>query len=290
MLKTRTGNYPIGFRRGWSDWQKDLSGMIKWAKANNLACIDIGRDADVIGQQILDAGLKLGSIDLKEWQGMISPDKGTREKAVAANVEYVQACAKLGVMNYFIVMLPEKPELPRAENFGYMVESFNALAPTLEKTGGRIIVEGWPGPGALVCTPEGYRGFFEKVPSKSMGVNYDPSHLMRMGIDHLRFLREFVGRVYHVHGKDTELLSENLYEYGHEQPPTFGKPIGFGNMAWRYTIPGQGLVRWVEVMKTLQANNYGGMVSIELEDANFNGTDDGEKNGILAGATFLAGV
>jgi len=70
-----------------------------------------------------------------------------------------------------------------------------------------------------------------------MGVNYDPSHLIRMGIDPLRFLKEFVGRVYHVHGKDAELFADNLYEYGHEQPPTFAKEMNFGSMAWRYTIP-----------------------------------------------------
>ncbi len=289
-MNTRTGNYPIGFRRGWSKWQKDLTGLIKWTKKNDLSCIDIGRDADKLGKQITKAGLKLGSIDLKVWEGMLSADKATRAKAVKANTKYIKACAELGPMNYFLVMLPENPELPRAENFSYMVDSFNALAPVLEANDARIIIEGWPGRGALCCTPEGYRAFFEQVPSKAMGVNYDPSHLMRMGIDPLRFLNEFIGRVYHVHGKDTELLTENLYEYGHEQPPTFGTPIGFGNMAWRYTIPGHGLVRWVETMRILNANGYKGMVSIELEDANFNGSTDGEQQGILLGAQYLAGV
>jgi sugar phosphate isomerase/epimerase len=271
-------------------WHKDLAGLIAWTKASGLAGIDIARDADEIGQKVLDAGLRIGSVDLKEWQGMISPDKSTRETAVAKNAAYIERCAKLGAMNHFVVMLPEKPELPRAENFGYMAESFAALAPELEKHNARIVIEGWPGPGALCCTPEGYRKFFEAVPSASMGVNYDPSHLLRMGIDPLRFLREFAGRVYHAHGKDTELNSEGLYEYGHEQAPTFGTAPGFGNMSWRYTIPGHGQVRWVEVMKLLTAAGYNGMFSIELEDASFNGTEAGEKQGILAGAAFLASV
>jgi sugar phosphate isomerase/epimerase len=289
-MNTRTGNFAIGFRRGWSDWQKDISSLIKWAKANNLSGIDIGRDADQIGQQILDAGLRIGTVDMKEWQPLLSPDKNTRKAAIKTCTANIKANAKLGPMNYFTVMLPEKPDLSRAENFGYMVESFKALAPVFEDNNARLVVEGWPGPGALVCTPEGYRAFFDAVPSKAMGVNYDPSHLMRMGIDPLRFLREFASRVYHVHGKDTEVLAENQYEYGYEQPSTFGTPIKFGNMAWRYTIPGHGQVRWVEVMSILKANRYKGMVCIELEDANFNGSTDGEQRGILAGANFLAGV
>jgi sugar phosphate isomerase/epimerase len=288
-MQTRTGNFPIGFRRGWTEWQKDLATLMNWTKQNGLAGIDIGADTSV-GESIVGADLRVGSVDLKDNKGMISPDKAKREAAIAANTAQIEAGAKLGAVNYFLVMLPEKPELPRAENFGYMVESFSSLAPVLEKNNAHIVIEGWPGPGALCCTPEGYRAFFEKVPSKAMGVNYDASHLMRMGIDYLRFLREFASRVYHVHGKDTELSTEGLYEYGHEQPATFGKAPAFGGMAWRYTIPGHGQVRWVEVMRTLKQAGYAGMVSIELEDANFNGSTEGEKLGILQGARFLEGV
>ncbi|MEP6984108.1 MAG: hypothetical protein ABI970_00820, partial [Chloroflexota bacterium] len=73
-MKTRTGSFPIGVRRGWSDWQKDLSGMIAWAKESGLEVIDVGRDAERVGQQLVDAGLRIGSVDLLEWEGMISAD------------------------------------------------------------------------------------------------------------------------------------------------------------------------------------------------------------------------
>jgi sugar phosphate isomerase/epimerase len=122
-----------------------------------------------------------------------------------------------------------------------------------------------------------------------MGINYDPSHLIRQGIDPLRFLGEFAGRVVHVHGKDTELLAENLYEYGSEQPPTFARPIPFGALHWRYTIPGHGVMRWGQALRILQAHGYAGCVCIELEDANFNGAEDSERFGILQGARFLEG-
>ncbi|MCL4858979.1 MAG: sugar phosphate isomerase/epimerase [Caldilineaceae bacterium] len=289
-MNTRTGHFPIGFRRGGTNWQKEIHALIAWSKANAISCIDLGKDAPDVGQAVLDAGLRIGSVDLLDNKGMISPDKTTRDKAIAANAQYVESCAQLGAVNHFLVMLPEKPELPRSENFGFMVDSFRQLAPALEAHNARLVIEGWPGPGALCCTPEGYRAFFNEVSSPAMGVNYDPSHLVRMGIDYLRFLREFGGRVYHVHGKDTELLAEETYEYGTEQPATFARPIRFGAHAWRYTIPGHGQVRWVEVMRGLQALNYQGCVSIELEDANFNGATESEQQGILLGARFLAGV
>lgn len=289
-MKTRTGNFPIGFRRGGTDWQKNLPNLISWAKENGLEVIDLGRDAVESASVVRAAGLRIGSIDFFDNKSMISPDADKRNAAIAANRDFIQACASDEPTNFFLVMLPEKPELPRAENFGYMVESFTALAPVLEANNSRIVIEGWPGPGALCCTPEGMRAFLQAVPSKAMGVNYDPSHLLRMGIDPLRFLREFGERVYHVHGKDTELLAENQYEYGTEQPATFVKPIRFGAQAWRYTIPGHGQVRWVDTFRLLVEQGYQGCVSIELEDANFNGPTEGEQLGILLGARFLAGA
>jgi sugar phosphate isomerase/epimerase len=288
MSVTRTGGFTIGFRRG-GGWQKDLDSLIAWAKANEFGAMDIGRDADTIGRKVLDAGLRIGSVDLKEWQPMLSPDAARRKDAVAKNAAYVEACAALGPLNHFIVMLPEKPDLPRAQSFAFMVESFAELAPVLEKHKARIAIEGWPGPGALCCTPETYRAFFKEVPSPAMGINYDPSHLIRQGIDPLRFLREFGQRVANVHGKDAALSAERQYDLGTEQPPTFAKVPFCGWTFWRYTIPGHGVMDWVEGFRILQAAGYAGCVCIELEDASFNGTEAGEKLGLVHGCRFLQG-
>ena len=289
MSKTRTGEFTIGFRRGGTAWQKDLSTLTQWALDNEFGAIDIGRDGPTSGAAVVAAGLKVGTVDLADWQGMISADAGKRRDAVAKNTEYAKACAAIGPVNHFVVMLPENPALARRENFGYMVEGFSELTPALEASQARIAIEGWPGPGALCCTPEGYRAFFKECPSPAMGINYDPSHLIRMGIDPLRFLREFVDRVCHVHGKDTEILTEELYEYGHEQAATFGKPVAFAAMHWRYTIPGHGVMRWIEAFRILAAAGYGGCVCIELEDANFNGPEESEKAGLTLGGRFLQG-
>src|SRR4051794_36355145 len=109
-MKTRTGGFPIGFRRGWSDWQKNLAGAIAWAKTSGLEVLALGRDGDRAGQPVTDAGLRIGSVDLLEGQPMISADKAKRADAVAKNAEYVAACAAYGVVNHFIVMLPENKD------------------------------------------------------------------------------------------------------------------------------------------------------------------------------------
>ena len=286
MSRTRTGRFGIGFRRGGGAWQKDLPGLIDWAKANDFECIDV-RGVDAV-RQVVESGLAVGSADLPAAKGLISPDKARREEAAAESAEYIRACKGLA-RNFFVVMLPEDPDLPRKENFEAMVDGFGRLRDVLGECGGRIVIEGWPGPGALCCTPETIRAFLDAVDSPTMGLNYDPSHLIRMGVDPLGFLGEFAGRVGHIHGKDTEILSERLYELGTEQPPTFAEPIAFGGAHWRYCIPGHGRMRWSKAFEVLAAGGYDGHVSIELEDANFNGTEEGEKLGLTLGRRYLEG-
>ena len=284
FLTTRTGNFPIGYRRGGWQWQSPVEKAIEWSKSVGLGVLDISRDPAEIAP-ILAAGLRVGSMDLLEWHGLLSPDKAKRADAVAKNAAYVAQC---GAQNYFAVMLPEDPTLPRSENFGYMVDGLNALAPALESAGGSLVIEGWPGDGALCCTPESYRATFRECASPTVGVNYDPSHLLRMGIDPIRFLKEFATRVHHVHGKDCEVHTDDLYEYGHEQPPSFKKDYGWGGPTWRYTIPGHGNSNWSEIFRILQENGYKGAVCIELEDKNYNGSEETEKSGLLTGARFLS--
>lgn len=288
MFITRTGNFPIGFRRGGSDWQKEASAFIGWARDNEFAALDLGRShADV--EAIRNAGLSVGSIDLLEWQSLFSADAETRAQAIERNKTYIAQAAAKGVSNFFMVVLPADPKLPRAENFGYATQALGELASTLEKHNAQIVIEGWPGAGSLCCTPETYRALFAAVPSKSIGINYDPSHLIRMGIDPIRFLKEFGARVHHVHGKDCEITAEDLYEYGWELPAAFKRSPAFGEAAWRYTIPGHGNSNWSEICRVLSEQNYQGAICIELEDANYNGSEAGEKAGLLAGAQFLSG-
>lgn len=289
MSVTKTGGFTIGFRRmGWK-WNEDLDGLLKWSKETGFDAIDIGRNADKVGRSVLAAGIKLGSIDLAVWQEMLSPDAAKRKDAVARNAAYVKACADLGSMNHFVVMLPEKPDLSRLENFKYMVESFAQLAPVMEKAGARLVIEGWPGAGALCCTPESYRAFFTECPAKCFGVNYDPSHLIRMGIDPIRFLHEFADRVYHVHAKDAEINGENLYHYGNILPPTLKDGGGWGSMHWRYTLPGFGSMRWVDGMAVLKDRGYSGVVSIEHEDGRFWSDEESNKAGLKTALEFLKG-
>lgn len=227
-------------------------------------------------------------MDLPAWKELLSPDETKRRDAVARAVAYIETCSRLGATRFFAIMLPEDPLRPRAENFGRMLESYAEVSTALERAGAALAIEGWPGPGALCCTPETLRALFRELPSPAIGINYDPSHLVRMHIDPLRFLDEFAGRVKHVHGKDAEIDGDRTYTFGTEQEPAFETSRRFGGPFWRYTLPGRGTVPWTSALERLKDAGFQGRISIELEDEHFNGTDSGEQRGFLESRDFLA--
>jgi sugar phosphate isomerase/epimerase len=285
-MATRTGNFAIGIRRLGSDWCKDTRSLCAWLKQNGFDAIDLHNDNPDDIKAVQAAGLRVGTVDLKNWWNLIDADPGKRKENIAVCVQSIKDAAALGVKLHFTVVRPVDPQKSVLENYKVAVETYAPVGEAAAAVGGAIVLEGWPGSGEnLACNPETYRAFLKDV--KGSAINFDPSHLIRMGIDHVRFIREFAPHVRHVHGKDTELFADALYELGNIQSSAFGKPHGWGSHVWRYTIPGHGCAQWVEIFRALKQANYSGVVSVELEDENFNGSEQGEKDGFVHSLNFL---
>jgi sugar phosphate isomerase/epimerase len=220
---------------------------------------------------------------------LLDSDPGKRREAVEKGIAYVREAAAADTKAFFLCIIPEVG-LKRAESYARAVESYTPIAAAAAEAGASLAIEGYPGGSphmpALCCTPETCRRFLKDV-GPGVGLNYDPSHLIRLGVDHIRFLKEFLPYVRHVHAKDTEIDSEAVYEFGLYQPGIFTRPHGFGEFVWRYTLPGSGCARWSEIFRILQSSGYQGIVSIELEDENFNGSEAGEKAALLHSLDFL---
>lgn len=291
-MNTRTGSFPIGFRRGWGKWQGDTAALGAWAAQAGFAALDLNRitaaDAAVLRAQ----KLRLGSVDLLHIGDITAGDAGKRKEIIAANVAYVKEAAGWGASLFFTIIGGD-PAKKRGENYKMAVESFAPIVEAIAAVKGKLAIEGYPGGAphyALLCTtPETCRAFLKDLPAAA-AINYDPSHLIRLGVDHVRFLREFLPHVVHVHAKDTELMPEAVYEFGLYQPAAFQPEHRFGDNVFRYTIPGHGVARWTEIFRILSAANYPGIVSVELEDENFNGTEEGEQAGLRHSLAFLQGA
>jgi len=308
-MTTRTGDFRIGLRAGVSEWQRDLPGLARWAVEAGFELLELparseggGSCRPESGQEVRSpgvedlkavqaAGMDVICVDVLDWPALVSTDSGRRKAAVDRNAAYFHLMAAHGVRVFLAVATPEDPHHPPRKNFELVVDSYGQLAEVAEKLGAVVVLEGWPGEGPyyanLCCNPEQCRALLKAVPGKGLGLCYDPSHLIRMGIDHARFLEEFATRVGHVHAKDAEVLTDNLYEVGLYQRTLTEPPWAFGELAWRYTIPGHGVARWPYIFRMLQLAGYKGSVSLELEDAEFSGSPALEQTGLLAGMTYL---
>lgn len=65
-----------------------------------------------------------------------------------------------------------------------------------------------------MCTPQLWRAVFDVLPSKYLGLNYDPSHFVWQMMDYISPLYEFRDRIFHVHFKDIKLYPERLAQAG----------------------------------------------------------------------------
>jgi sugar phosphate isomerase/epimerase len=270
--------------------QMEFTAFCRWCKENGFDGVDVGPVTTEIKQAVDATGLEIGTSDLMTFGGLFGTD-AEAEKALAESKAVMDAAASHGVTKMFSVLLPPDPTKGRAANFARLKETFGPVVKYAEEKGVRIAIEGWPGGGpyygALAVTPETVRALFEAFPSPALGLNYDPSHLIRIGVDYLRFLREFGAKVVHVHGKDTILDNEALYLHGN-LGPTFGHAKAFGEDWWRYTIPGEGLADWAKICAQLDALGYEGFISVELEDFRYHRTWEAETEGLVRARRHLS--
>ncbi|WP_244893406.1 sugar phosphate isomerase/epimerase family protein [Ferroacidibacillus organovorans] len=268
-----------------------LETVADFASSLGLTAIDLPEMTEEAAQICERHHLRIGTVNVSNVGQLLTSDESRRAEAVEAVCAEIRRAAALGARVVFMCLVPEDRTQTVRDSLNAFEQSFPAVAATCEEVGVQVAFEGWPGPAphypTLGYTPEVWRAMFSAVPSPALGLCFDPSHLVRLGIDYMRVLHEFGGRIHHCHGKDTELLAESRYLYGHGAARLEGTP-DFSEGPWRYCIPGAGEVDWRRVAFALSALQYSGCVSIELEDARYWGTVEKEREGIRKAYAHLA--
>jgi sugar phosphate isomerase/epimerase len=145
------------------------------------------------------------------------------------------------------------------DNLARFTEVYGPIAEHAEAKGIRIAFETagrGGGEGNLAHNPELWEAMFDAVPSPALGLSFDPSHLLWLGIDDIPgLIQEFADRIYHVDGKDAEIVRERLRRQGI-----------LGSSWWRYRLPGNGELDWPAIVAALRGIGYDGTISIEQED------------------------
>jgi sugar phosphate isomerase/epimerase len=239
---------------------------------------DAGRVRDVITRR----GVAISGLGY--YPNPLDPDPEHR-RAVVDHLKKVIAAAPLlgvGVVNTFIGRDPARSV---EANWPLVQEVWPDILWHAEAAGVRVGIENcpmlfsadeWPGGKNLAVSPAVWQALFERLPSRHLGLNFDPSHLVWQQIDAVRCVREFGPRIAHVHAKDTRVDRDRLDATG---------VLGLG---WHTPkLPGLGDVAWGPLFAALTDAGYRGAVCVEVEDRAYEGSRADRLRALRQSKRFL---
>ncbi|MBM3980911.1 MAG: sugar phosphate isomerase/epimerase [Planctomycetes bacterium] len=214
----------------------------------------------------------------------LDPDPGHRKTVCDHLRKVIAAAAKLGVgvVNTFI---GRDPALTVEANLAQVQRVWEPIIADAKAARVRVGIEHcpmlfseneWPGGKNVAVSPAVWYRLFEMFPDGTLGLNFDPSHLVWQFIDCARAVREFGPNIVHVHAKDERIDRHQLYSVG---------VLGLG---WHTPkLPGLGDVKWGEFFAELTDANYTGPVCIEVEDRAYEGSLADRQRALRQSRKFL---
>jgi sugar phosphate isomerase/epimerase len=250
-------------------------------EASHIDVANFGADqAGEVTELFAEHGLTLSS--LAYYENNLHPDPERRTEIAAHVIRAIDAAALLGVETVG-TFIGRHPGLSVKENIELAEQTLPRLVDHAGERGVKIIIEncvmeGWHPdgyPGNIAYSPELWEWMF----SLGLYLNYDPSHLLWIGIDPVTALKPYVDRIPHAQAKDTQLDPAARNRYGF-----FGKTLSrehpWDEGWWRYRVPGLGQVDWSGVVDALYEGGFTGVLSVEHEDPVWGGTEEKVKQGL----------
>jgi len=232
---------------------------------------------------------------LAYYENTLDPNPSRRKSVITHLKQVIKVSALLDVnlVGTFVGARPDKS--PRA-NMKEIGKGFRRILSFAEDLGVKVMIEncpmvGWHKqgiPGNYAYSPELWEALFNEVPSRNFGMNFDPSHLVWLGIDYLKAVKNFGSRIFHAHAKDCEVSPADLFRFGVYGEQLTSNPRNPG--WWRYRLPGNGLIDWKAFVAALRNAGYDDVLSIELEDPDWEGSQEKLFEGLRNGRDYLAHI
>jgi sugar phosphate isomerase/epimerase len=237
-------------------------------------------EAERVRTLFSDNGLTLSSLAF--YDNNLHPNPVERQAINDHVLALVDAAALLGCPTVG-TFVGRDPGRTVSENLQMAEKVFAPLVDRAGERGVRLVIEncvmeGWHPdgyPGNLAYSPELWEWMF----SLGLYLNYDPSHLLWMGIDPVAAVQPYVDKVAHAQAKDAQIFPDRRNRYGYPGIAVDRKDpwdVGW----WRYRVPGLGEVDWVRVVDALYEGGFDGVLSVEHEDPVWGGTEERVLTGL----------
>ena len=234
-------------------------GLNCWAIGNHLAGQCVGDRYDKRLDGFAPDKYKGDPKAIRKWA--IREMKLTARAAQAMGVSVVTGFMGSPIWAFWY-SFPQTTEEMIEDGYDEIVELWTPILDEFKRCGVRFALEVHPTEIAFdYYTSE--KLFREKFAGNTtLGINFDPSHLIWQGIQPHLFLRDFADKVYHVHVKDA-LVKTDGTEGILGSFLTFGDP----RRGWNFVSPGHGSVDFEKIIRELNEIGYDGPLSVEWEDS-----------------------
>ena len=265
-------------------WPRSTGPTRRYAGTSHIDVANLspqaGRD---LAAEIRGSGLHISGLGF--YPNPLHPDPAHRE-AVISHLRDVITAAEAMDVPFVNTFMGGDAALSQDENWERALDIWPDIVAFARDHGRRITIENcpmifsrdeWPGGHNIAWSPYMWRRILEQW-GGTIGLNYDPSHLVWLMIDQSRFIKEFGPHILHAQAKDLTIDRDGLYERG---------TLSAG-MGWQVPrLPGLGDVDWARFHADLYRAGYDGDIIIEHEDRRFEQTDELVKRGFLLARDVL---
>ena len=233
---------------------------------------------------VKETGVSISSLGY--YPNPLTPDKSEAKVYREHIRKVIKASSVLGV-NRMTTFIGRDWTKSIDDNWSAFKRTWPSIIKHAEKHGVKVGIENcpmlftkdeWPGGKNLAISPQVWRRMFKEIPSKSFGLNYDPSHLVWMHMDYLKPIRDFSSRLHHVHAKDVRVDKHRLDEVG-----IMAHPLEYHSPK----LPGLGEVDWGKFFSHLTDAGYQGPVCVEVEDRAYEGSLARRKASLSQSLSYL---
>lgn len=265
-------------------WPASSGDTRRYAGTSHIDVDGLSDDhASEIAGSMKERGLEISGLGY--YPNPLDPDDEHARMVIDHLKKVIVAAGKMDVpvVNTFI---GADRAMTQDENWEKATEVWPEIIATAEDSGVKVAIENcpmifskdeWPSGHNVAYNPKIWRRMFEEF-GETIGLNFDPSHLVWLMIDIESAIYEFGDRFYHFQAKDVMVDYQGLYENG-----TLSSGVG-----WQIPrLPGLGHVDWAVVFSALYRAGYDGPIIIEHEDRDFEETDELVKRGFLIARDVL---